>query len=87
MKQILDKKSTKFENLEKLNRIRNLFGHGSLNLHSGQGTPNEEWYLNDPKKAEEVIDPTTLKNDFNQLYFSITEWLITESKVKGIPYP
>ena len=90
LKQILDEKNyqKKFEDLEKLNRIRNLFGHGSLDLKTGEfNAQDAEWYLINPKKADDAIDPDTSKKEFDTLLVSVNAWLISVSKNKGIPYP
>ena len=91
LKQIMDERNynQEFQNLEKLNRIRNLFGHGSLNLRKGTNiaaVDAEIWFL-DPKKVGQPADPAANLKTFDELFTIVSNWLIKVGKDKGVPYP
>jgi len=90
LKQILGEEIYKsdFQNLEKLNRIRNLFGHASLKLKNGENIADEKAviYFNDPKKPGNEVDPKTESEEFEKLFLLVDNWLITAGKEKGINY-
>ncbi|PIR07107.1 MAG: hypothetical protein COV55_01610 [Candidatus Komeilibacteria bacterium CG11_big_fil_rev_8_21_14_0_20_36_20] len=90
LKQILgeNKYSAEFQKLEHLNKLRNLFGHASLNLVQGNNMsdPKAEVHFNDPKKPDNIIDPADALQDFNKSYPEVLEWLKEISKDKGVVY-
>lgn len=91
LKQIVDETTCqqKFQNLEKINRIRNLFSHGSLNLKEGSNitAPDAKIWLNDPKKVNQPSDPEENLKSFDELFIAVSNWLIEIGKEKGVPYP
>lgn len=91
LKQILEEKvyENDFQNLEKLNRIRNLFGHASLSLKSDTNINDEkaEIYFIDPKKSGNEINPKTKAEEFENLLSKVMHWLIKVGKERGINYP
>jgi len=91
LKQIIDEKTyqQEFQNLEKINRIRNLFSHGSLNLKEGSNitAPDAKIWLNDPKKVDQPTDPGENLKSFDELFITVLNWLIEIGKEKGVPYP
>jgi len=91
LKQILDEKehNIEFQKLEKLNRLRNLFGHASLKLKEGKNItdPNAKICFNDPKKSGNEVDPQTASEEFEKLFLDVLKWLEKIGKEKGINYP
>lgn len=91
LKQILDEKTynSEFQKLEKLNRLRNLFGHASLKLQEGTNIAdqNAKICFNDPKKSSSEVDPKTASKEFEKLFLEVLSWLQTVGTEKGINYP
>lgn len=91
LEQIVDRRqyAKEFEYLEKMNRIRNIFGHASIELHNGNdiyATSSEIWLI-DPKKAGNTINPENRMKEFLDLENDVTNWLKALSKDMGINYP
>lgn len=90
LKQIVDEKATQknFNDLEKLNRIRNLFCHGSLNLPQGSNIkdPDANIFFNDPKKVNELADPEENLEVFDKLFSIVSDWLVKIGEEKGMKF-
>lgn len=91
LKQIVNTKKYKkqFENLETLNRIRNLFGHVSLCLTDETKNikdANAKIHLNNPKKPDDKLNPDEKLKEFKELFNSVLNWLIEIGKEKGVPF-
>lgn len=94
LKQILGEKkhASDFQKLEKLNRIRNLFGHATLILMSDKGIKSitdekAKILFRNPKKPNEEIDPETKFKEYEKLFLEVDNWLRTIGRDKGINYP
>jgi hypothetical protein len=83
-----DKYKKKIEELHRLNNLRNIFGHASLRLRSGQSREDENavFDFNDPRKKDNILDAQKLLDEFTVLYPIVLEWLITLGKERGITH-
>ena len=91
LKQILDDKKfgKEFQYLEDLNRIRNIFGHASMELMNDVKVddPNADIWLSNPKKIGDKVDPTEKSKTFYKTYLTVYKWLIDIGRERGVPFP
>ncbi|MDD4901820.1 MAG: hypothetical protein PHE24_01665 [Patescibacteria group bacterium] len=86
LKLIIDNKKNgdELQNLEKLNRIRNIFSHSVISGDSGQsnGDIMNASFVNH-KDLDKKINAEEMLKEFNSLYDSTIEWLMKIFEEKG----
>lgn len=75
-----------FENLEKLNNIRNLFGHASLSVDRVGRAEDIKVFFSDPKHPNVQVDPEEKLAEFNNLFPGVLKWLKNASQQLGVNF-